>query len=190
VDISEKMLHRARARGLTVARASATHLPFVDQRFDVVYSFKVLSHVRDIDRALAEAVRVTRPGGELLLEFYNPFSLRFLAKKLRAGRISQSTSEDAVYTRFDSLGSLKRRLPSDVTLEDVRGIRVFTPHAQLHRVPGLRRLLARLEWLGRDSLFRYFGGFLVLHLRRQVSSPARPAVAEQTGRQNRDVEEG
>lgn len=168
IDISEQMLRRARERGLNVARASATALPFADRTFDLVFSFKVLSHVEDIDRALAEAMRVTKVGGQLVLEFYNPLSLRYLSKKVWKGRISRQTTEAAVFTRFDGLGSLKKRLPPGLELTAVSGIRVLTPHAGLHKVPVVGRVLGRLEWYARDSWLRYFGGFLALHLRRVV----------------------
>ncbi|MCA9565154.1 MAG: class I SAM-dependent methyltransferase, partial [Myxococcales bacterium] len=147
---------------------SATDLPFEDHSFDLVYSFKVLSHVEDIDRAFAEMTRVTRPGGKLLLEFYNPWSLRYLAKRLRAGRISANTTEAAVYTRFDSLPSLRQRLPAELQLDHVSGVRVVTPHSVVHRVPVLKNLMGTLEWKARDGLLRYFGGFLVLHLTRRT----------------------
>src|SRR5262245_38691201 len=75
VDLSPGMLAKARARGLDVREGSATELPFGDHAFDVVCSFKVLAHVRDVRRALAEMARVTRPRGVVLAEFYNPRSL-------------------------------------------------------------------------------------------------------------------
>src|SRR5262245_56632896 len=62
VDLSPGMLERARACGLDVVQGSATELPFPDASFDVACSFKVLAHVRDIHRALAEMTRVVRPG--------------------------------------------------------------------------------------------------------------------------------
>ena len=62
VDLSTGMLERARARGLEVVEGSATELPFPDASFDVACSFKVLAHVRDVRRALAEMARVVRPG--------------------------------------------------------------------------------------------------------------------------------
>ncbi len=67
VDLSPGMLERARARGLDVTEASATSLPFADASFDVACSFKVLAHVRDVQRALAEMARVVRPGGTIWL---------------------------------------------------------------------------------------------------------------------------
>jgi ubiquinone/menaquinone biosynthesis C-methylase UbiE len=50
----------------TVVRAPAEALPFEDATFDVVVSTLVLCTVTDPDRALAEIVRVLRPGGQLV----------------------------------------------------------------------------------------------------------------------------
>jgi ubiquinone/menaquinone biosynthesis C-methylase UbiE len=47
-------------------RAPAESLPFEDASFDTVVSTLVLCTVRDPTRALAEVVRVLRPGGRLL----------------------------------------------------------------------------------------------------------------------------
>src|ERR1700726_2218728 len=47
-------------------RVDAAALPFADGRFDVVLSFAMLHHVADWERAVAEAVRVLRPGGRLV----------------------------------------------------------------------------------------------------------------------------
>ncbi|HVU74561.1 MAG TPA: class I SAM-dependent methyltransferase [Mycobacteriales bacterium] len=49
-----------------VQQADAIGLPFADASFDVVLSFIMLHHVVDWSDALAEAVRVLRPGGRLL----------------------------------------------------------------------------------------------------------------------------
>jgi SAM-dependent methyltransferase len=45
----------------------ATELPFPDGAFDVVTSTQVYEYVQDIPAALAEARRVLRPGGRLLV---------------------------------------------------------------------------------------------------------------------------
>src|SRR5262245_50803943 len=66
IDLSPGMLEHARARGLDVREGSVTALPFEDASFDVTCSFKVLAHVPDIGKALAEMARVTRPGGVVL----------------------------------------------------------------------------------------------------------------------------
>ena len=53
-------------RRASVQRADAAQLPFQDGRFDLVLSAAMLHHVIEWDRALAEAVRVLRPGGRLV----------------------------------------------------------------------------------------------------------------------------
>ena len=163
VDISAGMLRGALDRGLDVAQADATALPFADASFDLLYSFKVLAHVEDIQRALSECARVVRPGGTLLLEFYNPWSVRYLAKRLAGPKkISTETKESAVYTRWDHAIDLARRLPEELELVDFAGVRVITPAAFVHRVPLVGAALRRAEFACRDARgLKYLGGFLV-----------------------------
>ncbi len=164
VDLSPGMLKTARARGLDVVNASVTDLPFADGSFDLVYSFKVLAHVEKIERALGELARVTRPGGHVLAEFYNPWSLRYLIKRLkRPTDISGVTHDEAVFTRYDSLSDVRRILPPTLAIRDVRGVRVVTPVSHVHRVPGLARAFEFLEWRAADApLLKHFGGFMVV----------------------------
>ena len=172
IDVSPGMIAKARERGLDVRVGSVTDLDLDDDSFDLVYSFKVLAHVRDIERALSEAVRVTRPGGHLLLELYNPWSLRYLAKRVaRPGKISPHRTEAEMYTRWDSPRAVKRMLPFNVDLLGFRGVRVVTPAAYLHRVPALGPLLARAERAAADSPLSYFGGFLIAVLEKHTVAP-------------------
>ena len=167
VDLSPGMLEKARARGLEVVEGSATALPFPDASFDVACSFKVLAHVREIGVALAEMARVVRPGGHVIAEFYNPVSLRGLAKRLGpAGAISERTREDAVYTRFDTPGEAARHLPTSLRLVDSRGVRIVTPAAAVMRVPVVGAALRRAEWALCDSPLRRFAGFWIAAAQR------------------------
>ena len=167
IDLSPGMLSIALSRGLDVKEGSVTQLPFEDASFDVTCSFKVLAHVPDIGRALAEMARVTRPGGVVLAEFYNPLSLRGLAKRFGpAGLISHRTRESAVYTRFDSPWVLPRILPPGTRIEAARGIRIVTPAAVAMRVPGLGGMLRRAERLLCDSPAAVLGGFYIAVIRK------------------------
>jgi ubiquinone/menaquinone biosynthesis C-methylase UbiE len=73
VDLSSAMLHiaahRAEALGLTAAfeQADVQCLPYVDRSFDSVVCTLALCEIPDERAALAEAHRVLRPGGRLLL---------------------------------------------------------------------------------------------------------------------------
>lgn len=169
VDISAGMLARAAERGLSVVQGSATALPYADERFDVVYSFKVLAHVMDIRTALAEMARVTRPGGHVLAEFYNTRSLRWLVKALKPpSAVSETTTDDEVYTRYDTLAEIKSYLPPELAYESVRGVRILTPVSHVHRIPGVGRLLRLAETRFADMpLVRNLGGFLIVIARKQ-----------------------
>ena len=174
LDLSRGMLTPARARGLTVVQGSLTDVPLPSASFDLVYSMKVLAHVPPIERAVAELSRLVRPGGHLLLEFYNPLSLRFLAKRLGGpGRIAEDgTDESHVYTRFDKLARARSYLPTDVELVAVRGVRVLTPSSHVFAWPPLGKLFAWAERAACDApLLRNLGGFLILVARK--SDPTR-----------------
>lgn len=77
VDPSAGMLEllRRRAPGLRSVEADGTALPFADDRFGTVLCVAVLHHVAHEDavaRTLAEMVRVSRPGGRVLVWDHNP----------------------------------------------------------------------------------------------------------------------
>lgn len=168
LDLSEGMLAKARERGLDVVQGSATALPYADESFDVVYSFKVLAHVEDIRTAMSEMARVTRPGGYVLAEFYNPRSLRYLVKRLKPPTaVSESNHDEAVYTRYDSIDEIKGYLPPSLQWQTVRGIRIVTPISHVHRVPGLGRLVRFAEERLADApIARELGGFVVAVTRK------------------------
>ena len=167
IDLSPGMLAVAKERGLDVREGSVTHLPFEDATFDVTCSFKVLAHVPDIGRALREMARVTKPGGVILAEFYNPLSFRGLAKKLGpAGKISDRRRESEVYTRFDAPWVLDRIIPPGTKIEAARGIRIVTPAAFAMKVPVLKGMLRTAERLLCDSPASRFGGFYVAVIRK------------------------
>ncbi len=67
VDPSSEMLARARRiRGLVLALASATTLPFRDGSFDFAVCAEVLQHIPNPERAVNEVARVLRKGGKAL----------------------------------------------------------------------------------------------------------------------------
>jgi len=69
IDPSRAMLDRARARGLEVLEGIAEDLPFVDDSFDHALVVTTLCFVDSPEAMLAEARRVLRPGGVLVMGF-------------------------------------------------------------------------------------------------------------------------
>jgi len=74
VDLTERMLQLARQRGVGDAVCGdAGRLPFADSSFDCVFIGYGLRNFPNLSLALAEIVRVTRPGGLLVsLDFFLP----------------------------------------------------------------------------------------------------------------------
>lgn len=169
VDLSPGMLSHARARGLDVHEGDCVALPFDDETFDVVCSFKVLAHVDDFDAALAEMLRVVRRGGHIVFDVYNRRSLRYLIKRLLGPRrTSASFDEAAITTRFWTQEEAIRRIPPGSRLMDVAGIRVATAHPALNQLPLIGPASRALEWRLMDGPFASLGGFLVLTLERDA----------------------
>jgi ubiquinone/menaquinone biosynthesis C-methylase UbiE len=168
LDLSRGMLGPARGRGLKVVQGSLTAVPLPDASFDLVYSMKVLAHVPPIKDAVAELTRLVRPGGHLLLEFYNPYSFRYLAKRLGGpGKIAAGTDENDVFTRYDTVAQARTYLPANVEFVGVRGVRVVTPVSSVFKLPAVGRLFARAEHAACDLPgLRSLGGFLVIIARK------------------------
>jgi 2-polyprenyl-6-hydroxyphenyl methylase/3-demethylubiquinone-9 3-methyltransferase len=68
VDLSRTALPQAAAHGVTAVRGDVLHVPLADEVADVVCAGEILEHVTDLPRAVAEACRVLRPGGVLVLD--------------------------------------------------------------------------------------------------------------------------
>jgi SAM-dependent methyltransferase len=67
IDSSAAMCARAVERQCVIARADCMHLPFADETFSAVRADRVMQHVAAPDDALAEMIRVTRPGGPVVV---------------------------------------------------------------------------------------------------------------------------
>jgi ubiquinone/menaquinone biosynthesis C-methylase UbiE len=79
IDLTEEALANVRQRiqvyGLpqpdSLQVADAESLPFPSNTFDLGYSWGVLHHTPNTAKAIAELVRVVRPGGEIKIMLYN-----------------------------------------------------------------------------------------------------------------------
>jgi SAM-dependent methyltransferase len=82
-DLSAALLARARQRlagAARLVRGDMRHLPFADRSFDIVLnlftSFGYFSDDDQHDAALREAGRTLRPGGTLVLDYFNAEKVR------------------------------------------------------------------------------------------------------------------
>ncbi len=68
VDFSQRAVEICRSLNLNAKVTSSHELPFEDNAFDVVTSWHVIEHVRDVRETLVEWTRVLRDGGILAVE--------------------------------------------------------------------------------------------------------------------------
>jgi 2-polyprenyl-6-hydroxyphenyl methylase/3-demethylubiquinone-9 3-methyltransferase len=135
IDLSESNVAHARGRGHTARRADLNEpLPFEDASFDAAGMLEVIEHVVNAELLLAEAVRVLRPGGYLVLSTPNA---AWLPERVRSAR-GLPPSEEGYHYRFFTVTSLRKLLarePLDVVAE-----RFASPSVGLNKA---RRLLGR-----------------------------------------------
>lgn len=67
VDVDEDKIDEASANLPNLAVAPAESLPYKGNHFDVVFLHEVIEHVTDDQEAIAEACRVVRPGGQVVI---------------------------------------------------------------------------------------------------------------------------
>lgn len=71
MDLSPRMVELTRGRGIDARVGDIEAIPFADESFDCVLANRVLYHVPDLDRGVAEIARVLRPGGRLVAVTYS-----------------------------------------------------------------------------------------------------------------------
>ena len=116
-DYSESILERARwnveRNGLVdhieVRREDVLDLSFPTDRFDLTFCFGVLMHIPGVERAFSGLVRVTKPGGYVVLEEINVHSLEALLlrtfwRTLKTRRSAQRELPPASSTNASSGG--------------------------------------------------------------------------------------
>ncbi len=86
VDISAGMLREARRHtDVAMVRGDAQQLPFADAAFDGLASVTTFEFVADRRRAVAEAARVIRPGGAMVIGVLNARSPWAVVRRIRGG---------------------------------------------------------------------------------------------------------
>lgn len=134
LDLSHRQLQHSRRideeTGLTVPslRGTATHLPFTDASFDVVFSaFGALQFVSDLDDAVGEVARVLRPGGRFAFSITHPTRWMFPDDPGPEGLIaSQSYWDRTPYVEVDPTTDLVSYVEHHRTLGD--WVRVLARH--------------------------------------------------------------
>lgn len=100
-------------------QGDVTHLSFPNAQFEYVLCWGVLMHIPQVEQAIQELVRVTKPGGAIIISEANMHSLQSIVKlwrhrestqRTRAGRERwQTNPEGALLVRESDIGWLIRQ---------------------------------------------------------------------------------
>jgi SAM-dependent methyltransferase len=151
VDPSEGMLEvlRTRAPRVRTVTASGTGLPFADDSFDLVLTVAVMHHIGEpeaVRRTLAEMVRVSRPGGRVLIWDHNPRNPYW--GRLMA-RVPQDTGDERLIGARELAHGL-RAAGAEILLATQLGmVPDFTPRVALRGAAAFERAVERTPLLRR-----------------------------------------
>jgi SAM-dependent methyltransferase len=185
VEIERDRALEARERAAGVIQSPGEHLPFGDATFDVVFSHEVLEHVADDRACVVEMVRVTRPGGHIVI--FAPNRLYFFETHGAFWRGRYHFGNVPLINWLPA--PLRDRLAPHVRAYTARGLRRLfdgLPARIIHqtqiypgydnvvaRVPGPGRALRAITYALERTPLRVFGlSHLLVMERKKV--PARP----------------
>jgi 2-polyprenyl-6-hydroxyphenyl methylase/3-demethylubiquinone-9 3-methyltransferase len=140
VDLTRSALEQAAAHGVGAVRGDASRVPLADGCADVVVAGEILEHVPDWRVTVAEAARLLRPGGLLVLDTLNDTALsRLVAVRLgeRLPMVPRGIHDPRLFVDARELVAECARHRIDLR---VRGVRPT--------LPGLARWMLRLAVRG------------------------------------------
>jgi demethylmenaquinone methyltransferase/2-methoxy-6-polyprenyl-1,4-benzoquinol methylase len=111
VDAAPGMLTGAREHGVPGIRGDARSLPVPDATVDAVLLLDALHHMPDGEQVIADAARVLRPGGVLVVLEFDPTTI--LGRLLRAAE--HLFGFDSTFFSANELAAIMRAAGLDVT---------------------------------------------------------------------------
>src|SRR5664279_3379214 len=152
IDVSTAMIDAAKGRAkqhnadITFQVATAEHLPFLTEQFDVVTAITILCFVEDAAPVFREIARVLRPGGRLVIGELGKWSTWAARRRVRAWLGSRLWHEGRFWTATE-LRDLAER--AGLVIKSVRGA-IYYPRWGLavRLLSPCDRLLSRLTTIG------------------------------------------
>jgi SAM-dependent methyltransferase len=149
VDPSQGMLDvlTERAPSVTAVRGSGTDLPFDDDRFALALSVATLHHIADpeaVRKTLSEMVRVTRPGGRLLIWDHNPVNPYW---RVIMSRVPQDDGSERLVGDAEIVEGLEAAGAEVLETRRLGFVADLTPRSLIRPAAGVERLVERMPGL-------------------------------------------
>ena len=155
IDISLGMVKQAQKKGLNVKGGSAQAIPYNDNSFDFVFSYRVHPHVPNLPKALSEIKRVLRKDGKAIIMFYNKNRM----KRIVLGH----KMESKVYTKFYTIRDIQQLDPS---ISFLVGTKIFPYPKLLAKHALLKKVYFTLERIAAKTIFGRVGGNILVEVRK------------------------
>ncbi len=146
IDILKNAALNLRKEGLPPVVADARYLPFKENTFDLTYSFGVVEHFEGTEKAVQEHVRVTKPGGKIIMTvpyLFSPYTLYWMFIHLKMGTFSE---RPATFGRRYSQTKFRKILES-INVKDVKIEPFVFPIPKFRRIYHENPLLNRFGWM-------------------------------------------
>jgi SAM-dependent methyltransferase len=193
VDFSEVGLGMARASFADIGiphefrAADVCHLPFEDGAFDAVYSAHMIYHIEDPqaqDAALAEFLRVVRPGGTVVVIAANPRPLLFPIRLIRrlladtpgvGSLLNRVRSKSPIPYQPMPIGWMRKRLERGGATVEVESYAIpsTTFNQKVTEFKGVGKLLWKaIEWLDVNCprLSAHLGNYVIYACKKPDAS--------------------
>ena len=151
LDPSAGMLEvlRKQAPEVRAVQGSATEMPFGDAEFDLSFSIATMHHIADpvaIRDALAEMVRVVKPGGRILVWDHNPRNPYW---PHLMERVPQDIGAERLIPLDELIAGLRAADAQPVCVSQLGLVPDFTPRPLLAAAAALERLAERTPLIRR-----------------------------------------
>lgn len=173
---------------LKLYQASVYELPFAPAQFDKVFCFGVLQHTPDVKKSVMKLIEMTKPGGELVVDFY-PISgwwtklhakylLRPFTRKMSHERLFKLIDKNAnwlislyrffsrigvgkLFNRFLPICDIDGTLPANLSKEKLREMVVldtFDMFSPEYDQP--QKISTVVNWFKQYGMKDVWGGFI------------------------------
>ena len=169
IDLTEAAIELAKQRfdvmklNGNLLTADAENLPFKDNSFDLVYSFGVLHHTPNTQRAINEVHRTLKPGGKAFIMLYHKISFEYLTllarKAINPSRWKWTVQEAINYETEMNKNKDGPTNPLTKTYTKKEGLNFFK---------GFSKATAHVYWIRIPKIGKYIPNSLTYPLSRLI----------------------
>ncbi len=157
IDLTSEAIHhtgmRLKQYGLIpkeLKMGDAENLEYPDNMFDLVYSWGVLHHSPDTEKAISEAVRVCKQGGRIKLMLYNRYAAQMIWFWLYVNFIKMKFPKTLKWCLWNEMESIGTKAYTENEIKKIFSklpVRIVKMQAKINKYDLLWRYPVPAQWL-------------------------------------------